>query len=235
MKKLILLSITDFKLIFRDPSLRVFLVMPLLIYALVLFLVPKLAEAYPGFEAYIPVVLMGATMQTSTMFGFIYSMVLIHEKELEVAKVYGILPVSKTAFVTARLLIPFGISALFTFVLLLIQGFFIFDILSMVLLAILCGLFAPLLTLVVCILSKNKMEGMTWFKLVNLLVSIPLAAYFIPAYTYFFGIIPTHWAFQVLDKMVLGQSIVLPLLLGFSYALILLFILIKRFAKVHFR
>ena len=93
MQRLILLSITDFKLIFRDPSLRIFLAMPLLIFAIVLLAVPELVEAFAGFEEYIPLILMGATMQTSTMFGFIYSFVLIDEKDIGVAKVYGVLPV----------------------------------------------------------------------------------------------------------------------------------------------
>lgn len=234
MRQLILLSITDFKLIFRDPSLRFFLVMPLLIFGIVVVVLPILVETYHGVEKFIPIVIMGATLQTSTMFGFIYGMVLIHEKDILVAKVYGILPVSKTGFVSSRLLIPFGISTLLTFLLLIVQPFYSFPIVSMALLAILCGLLEPLLTLSVSILSKNKMEGMTWFKLVNLLMSIPLAAFFIPKYTALFGIIPTHWAFQTLNKMVLGEPIIMQLSIGLVFVSILLVFLIKRFAKVHF-
>lgn len=75
---------------------------------------------------------------------------------------------------------------------------------------------------------------MTWFKLVNLLASIPLAAFFIPKYSAFFGIIPTHWVFQNLSKMVLGEPIILPLSIGFIFVSILLVVLIKRFAKYIF-
>lgn len=234
MRHLILLSFTDFKLIFRDPSLRFFLAMPLLIFGIVVVALPKLAETYDGLEKFIPIIIMGATLQTSTMFGFIYAMVLIHEKDTLVAKVYGILPVSKTGFVTSRLVIPFVISTLITFLLLLVQPFYSFPIVSMALLAILCGLLEPLLTLSVSNLSKNKMEGMTWFKLMNLLMSIPLVAFFIPKYTAFFGIIPTHWTFQTLNKMVLDEPIILPLFIGLVFVSILLVFLIKRFTKVHF-
>lgn len=122
MRQLIFLSLTDFKLIFRDPSLRIFLVMPLLILAVVIVALPMLIDSYNGVEEYVPIVLMGATMQTSTMFGFIYSMVLINEKDIQVAKVYGILPISKTGFVASRLLIPFTISTLITFIMLVEQN-----------------------------------------------------------------------------------------------------------------
>lgn len=234
MRQLIFLSITDFKLIFRDPSLRVFLVMPLLIFAIVLVALPLLVTSYSGVDKYVPIVLMGATMQTSTMFGFIYSMVFINEKEIQIAKVYGTLPVSKTGFVTSRLVIPFTISTLTTFLMLVVQPFYSFSFLSMALLAILCGLLAPLLTLLVSIYSKNKMEGMTWFKFANLLVSVPLAAFFISKYTIFFGVIPTHWAFQTLDKMILDENYFLPVFIGIAFVAALLIFVIKRFARVHF-
>lgn len=234
MSQLIFLSTTDFKLIFRDPSLRIFLALPFLIFAIILLLMPFLESTYEGAKAFVPIVLMGATMQTSTMFGFIYSMVLIHEKDIQVAKVYGVLPVSKMGYVLSRMLIPFILSSLMTLGLLLVQPFYTFPFLPMLLLSIFCGLMTPLLALVVTILSKNKMEGMTWFKLVNLLMSIPLAAFFIPQYTLLFGISPTHWAFQALDDMSKGGGGYTSIFIGFIYSLGLLFFLLKRFTKVHF-
>lgn len=234
MRQLIFLSYTDFKLIFRDHSLRIFLAMPLLILGIVVGALPVLVDSYNGVEEYVPIVLMGATMQTSTMFGFIYSMVLINEKDIHVAKVYGILPVSKTGFVASRMVIPFVFSTLITFILLAIQPFYSFSFLSMALLAILCGLLAPLMALLVSVFSKNKMEGMTWFKFANLLVSVPMGAFFISKYTIFFGVIPTHWAFQTLDKMILGENYFSPLFIGLGFVSVLLIFMIKRFASVHF-
>ena len=234
MKHLLKLAVTDFKLIFRDPSLRIFLVMPLLIFATVLLALPWVVESFEGAEKYVPIVLMGATMQSSTMFGFIYSMVLINEKDIHVARVYGILPVSKIGFVASRLVFPFAISTGTTFALLAVQPFYTFSLVSMALLAILCGLLAPLLTLLVCIMSKNKMEGMTWFKFINLLISAPLAAFFIAKYTDVFGVIPTHWAFQTLDRMIHGENYLMPLSIGLGFVAVLLIFIVRRFARVHF-
>ena len=234
MKNLLLLSITDFKLIFRDSSLRIFLAMPLLIIAIVLLAVPALIEEYPIVQDYVSYVLMGASLQTSTMFGFIYSMVLIHEKDIQVAKVYGILPVSKKGFIATRQVIPFVLSALVTFLLLQVQPFYIFRLEDIILFSLLCGLFAPLLTLSVTLFSKNKMIGMTWFKLMNLLVSVPLVGFFIPCCAWAFAIIPTYWVFETLNRMVLGEMILIPVTIGFVASIGLLYFLIWRFSKSHF-
>ncbi|NPD44084.1 MULTISPECIES: hypothetical protein [unclassified Lentimicrobium] len=234
MKNLLLLSITDFKLIFRDSSLRIFLAMPLLIIAMVLFGLPALIEEYPIVQHYASYILMGASLQTSTMFGFIYSMVLIHEKDIQVAKVYGVLPVSKMGFIASRQVIPFTLSALVTFLLLQVQSFYIFKIEDAILFSLLCGLFAPLLSLSVTLFSKNKMEGMTWFKLMNLLVSIPLVGFFIPCCAWAFAIIPTYWVFETLNSMALGEMILMPIIIGFGLSIGLLYLLIWRFSKSHF-
>lgn len=234
MKNLLLLSITDFKLIFRDSSLRIFLAMPLLIIAIVLIAVPALIEEYPIVQDYVSYILMGASLQTSTMFGFIYSMVLIHEKDIQVAKVYGILPVSKKGFIATRQVIPFVLSALVTFLLLQLQSYYVFKIEDVILFSLLCGLFAPLLTLSVTLLSKNKMIGMTWFKLMNLLVSVPLVGFFIPCCAWAFAIIPTYWVFETLNRMALGEVILMPISIGLTCSIGLLYLLIWRFSKSHF-
>lgn len=235
MPQLVLLSITDFKLIFRDTSLRVFLIMPLLVFAVILLFLPYLNNTYVEVAPFIPIVLMGATVQTSTMFGFIYAMVLIDEKDMEVAKVYGVLPVSQTGYIISRLIIPFLISTLMTLLLMLVQPFYKFEIIPMVFLSMLCGLMAPVMALLVSILSKNKMEGMTWFKLVNLLTTIPLAAFFVDGFDFLFGLLPTHWAFQALDGMIRGEGSGLFILAGFVYVFVLLGFFVKRFIVVHFK
>lgn len=234
MKHLILLSITDFKLIFRDPSLRIFLALPLLILAMVVFGLLALIEEYPIVNDYVCYVLMGASLQTSTMFGFIYSMVLIHEKDIQVAKIYGVLPVSKKGFIATRQVIPFSLSTLVTFLLLQLQSFYIFKLEDVILFSLLCGIFAPLLSLSVTLLSKNKMEGMTWFKLMNLLVSVPLVGFFIPCCAWAFAIIPTYWVFETLNHMVLGEMVLIPVIIGFVVSIGLLYLLIWRFSKSHF-
>ncbi len=235
MNQLIKTSISDFKLVFRDPSLRIFLVVPFLAIAVVNMLLPYLIANYQGVVDYIPYVLMAATLQMSTMFGFIYCIVLIEEKDTEVAKVYGILPISKSGFITFRLVIPFMFSTIFAWILLESQPFFSFLIFESLTIAVLAGLIAPFFALVVTVFSKNKMAGMTWFKLFNLLISIPLVAFFTPkGYSGLFGIIPSHWIFQGMNDLILGNSFILHVSIGFLLTILVLSFLINRFSKYHF-
>lgn len=234
MKRIIVLILNDFRLIFRDPSLRIFLGVPLLIFAIVLLLVPWLIGKYPVVAAYAPIVLMGAVVQTSIMFGFIYCMVLIHEKDLGVARVYGILPVSKPGFLLTRLLIPFIVSTLMAGILLIVQPYYTLPAAGILWVSILSGLMAPVIALLVAVFSKNKMEGMTWFKMVDLVIIIPLVVYLVPGIEPFFWIIPTHWIFQMLQLMVEGHSFLIPGAIGSGAVLMVLALLFRRFTWVHF-
>ena len=226
------LAMVDFKMVFRDPSLRIFLIMPALIFAIVLIFLPYAMKNYQAISYYMPIILMGATVQTSTMFGFIYSMVFIHEKDINVARVYSILPFSKIYFIVARLLFPFAISTILTLLLLLWQPFYAFSFLSMVALSILCGLVTPILALLVTVVSKNKMVGMTWYKLANLVIAIPLVAYLVPGYDAYFFIFPTHWIYQVLHGMMEGGPTFFIFCVAYIYTLLVGWFLLQRFKKM---
>ena len=173
-------------------------------------------------------------MQSSVMFGFIYSMVLIHEKEISVSKVYGILPISQSKLIYLRLIVPLIFATTVTYVLFLWQPFIFSSHASFLGLALLCGIFAPLLAMLISVLSSNRMEGMTWFKLVNLIMVLPLIVYFIPDLGNWLGFIPTHWAYQMLAGMAVDGSSLWSFLMGLIYALLLLIWLVKRFTSTHF-
>lgn len=235
MNQLLNISISDFKLVFRDPSLRTFLFMPVLVLLIIDVFLPWLAGEYEVVTEYVPYVIMAASLQTSTMFGFIYCMVFIDEKDTQVSKMYGILPVSKFYFILFRLLIPFLMSTFMTFVLLYGQPFFEMSAIGALIFALLAALVAPVFALSISILSKNKMTGMTWFKLINLLATLPLLAYFIPgSLGNIFGIVPTYWLFNGLEAAFITGDSLLPVGIGFLFSTLLLILLTLRFVRSHF-
>lgn len=235
MNQLLNVSISDFKLIFRDASLRVFLFLPGLIYLLLNFFLPWLVSRFEEVSEYVPYVVILATIETTQMFGFIYSMVLIDEKEMEVAKVYGVLPVSKIGFILFRLIIPCLITVLLTWILLIIQPFYVLSLMASLLFSVLAGMIVPVYALGVSILSKNKMEGMVWIKIFNIAVVLPVVAFFVPeALTFLFAVFPTYWAFQGLNQLIEGSTFFWHLMAGFIYFFILLMLTARKFSKVHF-
>jgi len=226
---------SDFRLIFRDRSLRIFLLLPFLVVIVIKGVLPHLAGKYEQVIEYVPYVLMAATLQTSTMFGFIYSMVLIDEKDTGVNKVYGILPVSKKGLVIYRLLFPFVFASTVTFIILVLQPFYNFTPLFNVLISLLTGFLGPIFALIVTNFSSNKMQGMTWYKGVNALINLPLLVFFIPEkFSLLFGWIPSHWIFQSIDQYILGQPHLPSLVGGYVLCLGILVALIAQFSKKHF-
>jgi len=233
MQQLINITISDFKLIFRDPSLRVFLFLPILILGVVYVFLPYLAHRFEEVMPYVPYVLMASTVQAGTMFGFVYCMVFIDEKDTQVARIYGVLPMSRANFTALRLLIPMVVATLFTLVLLLIQPFYSISMLASFLVALSTSILVPIMALSISVLARNKMEGMTWYKIINLVVTVPLVAFFVPDFQMYFGVLPTYWAFVSLGDII-ENGISISLLVAFVYLIGLSLFLLKKHLQTHF-
>ncbi len=236
MKKLLKIAVNDFRLVFRDNSLKIFIFLPLLNLVVIRYAVPFIDGIYPVAQDYIHIILMLATMQGSIAFGFIYSMVLVDEKDTQVAKVYGILPISKFWFVVFRLIPPFLSATLSTVLLLLAEPFYNLPLVSILVYSTLAGLVSPLMTLFVATAAKNKIEAMTWQKLFNLPLFLPVLAFFVPAsFSFVFAIFPPFWAYQGLNSLIEGGNFAVYMLTGFAHSILLLALMIKRFSGSHYK
>lgn len=235
MERLIKVTINDFKLVFRDNSLLFFIFLPFLNVLVIRYGLPYAISLFEVLNDYVYLILMLISMQGSLAFGFIYSMVVIDEKDTQVAKVYGILPISQIGFVLFRLIAPLFFSAAATFSILLFQPFYEISLFANLVYSILTGLVSPLMVLVVSILSKNKIEGMTWQKLYNIPVSLPVLAFLVPVgFSYLFIIFPTYWAYQGFNNLINGRAFFIQFLIGFLYSLFWIIFVARRFTKTHF-
>jgi len=236
MKKLAKVAANDFKLVFRDNTLKIFIILPLLNLPVIRYGVPYITGIYDFLQDYIALILMLATMQGSIAFGFIYSMVLVDEKDTNVAKVYGILPISKFWFVVFRLIPPFILATLATFLLLLVEPFYNLPVISNLVYSALAGLVAPLMILFIAIVAKNKIEAMTWQKLFNIPLFLPVAAFFVPvSFSFVFALSPTFWTYQAFNFFVKGGNFWVYMLIGYAHSIFLIILMIERFTRRHFK
>lgn len=236
MKTLIKAAVNDFRLVFRDNSLKIFLALPIFNLLAIRYGLPYVAGIYEFLRDYIHIILMFAAMQGAVAFGFIYSMVLVDEKDTNVAKVYGILPISKFWFVVFRLIPPFLLASLATFLLLLFQTFYDLPLISNLVFSALTGLVAPLMIIFIAIVAKNKIEAMTWQKLFNIPLYLPILAFFVPTIISFvLAIFPTFWAYQGFNSLIEGRNFWIYILIGFAHSLLLLAWFVKKFNTIHFR
>jgi fluoroquinolone transport system permease protein len=235
MKKILRLALIDFKLIFRDPSLRTFLFFPIVLLGLIIWALPALVMKYDLLTPYIPIFLVVAVIENTQMFCFISSMVLIDEKESDVAKVYGVVPFTKWQFIVSRFLIPYFFTTLLNFILFYIQPFYTVSFISNLAISLLTALIVPIYVLSINTIVKNRMQGMVYIKGFNMLVLIPIVAFFVPEkFKHFFGFFPTHWIFQSVENLTKGISIVTMSTIGFLFLGVLLFFVSKQFIKKHF-
>jgi fluoroquinolone transport system permease protein len=235
MKKIISLAITDFKLIFRDPSLKAFLFLPLLLFAVFIWLIPNMVEKYDILNPYLSIFLMVGVIENTQTFSFISTMVLIDEKETDVAKVYGVVPLNSLEFISSRLLIPYIITVMFNVVLLRVQTFYPIDWTSNILISMLSGLILPIYILGINSIVKNRMEGMIYVKAFNMLVLIPIAAYFVPSsFKYIFSILPTFWLYESIETFTHNSSMLIPMVIGYAFFAIATIWISKVFLRKHF-
>lgn len=235
MKKIIKLALIDFKLIFRDPSLRTFLFFPVILISLIIWALPALVAKYDFLVPYLPVFLVVAVIENTQMFCFISSMVLIDEKESDVAKVYGVVPFTKWQFIVSRFLIPYFFTVILNLILFNIQPFYTISWSNNLTISLLTALIVPIYVLAINAIVKNRMQGMVYVKAFNMLVLIPIAAFFVPEkFKHFFGFFPTHWIFQSVDNVTKGLSIATVSIIGFLFLGLLLLFVSKQFIKTHF-
>lgn len=235
MKKILKLAVTDFKLIFRDPSLYAFLVLPFLLYALLIWFVPGLVERYDILLPYLPLFLVIGVVENTQVFSFISSMVLVDEKESNVATLYGVVPISNIQYLLSRFTFPFLITVLLNVGLLLVQPFYEIGFGTNLAISVLTAMIVPTYVLGINSIVENRMQAMIYIKAFNIIVLLPFVAFFVPdGFVHLFGFLPTHWIFQSVANMTKGASFALFAVIGILYFGGLMIWLSRLFVKKHF-
>ena len=223
MNQLLTLSLNDFRVVFRDPMLRIFLFLPLLVIALVVWGVPFLFSVYPTAKDYDYVILMWAGLQTATMFGFISGFVFLEEKDAQVFTALRVMPITAGILIGVRLLLGVSITLVVNTLLFSLTQWVSMSWVQIIVTAFQLALLAPLLTLALVTFAQNKVEGLAQFKVYNLLAILPTLIYFLP-YSVLHGlaIIPTYWTFRSIEAMDNGGPYLVYTGIGFVEYLIVL-------------
>lgn len=232
MNRIITLVLGDFRQIWRDSTLATFLFIPVIVTLFVRFFVPYITEIYPIVADYHSILMMNAAIQTATMFGFIVSFISLDEKDENVLQVIRVLPISPYYFLTYRLLFATIISSFGAFLTILFGGIAYPGLLNAMLVAIQFGLLAPMLALLISIFAQNKVEGMAYFKGLNLVFLLPIL-YFLLDFPFkvIFAVIPTFWTFTLYQKSLDQSSSMAYFSLGFAYYLLIIAVLFFQYKK----
>lgn len=216
----------EFRHIARDQMLLVFLFAPLILYAFVRWAVPALEQAFPPIVDYYPYISMFGAMQTSILMGFISAFILLEEKDEQVIQALRILPLRAATFLLYRLT---GATILATggaWLIIRWGGLVHVGGWEALLLAFQFGLLAPLISLVVSTFARNKIEGVAYFKILDLVILAPILTFFFPGWmTRVLALVPVYWSFHAYDAAIKGAYFMLWFaagLLAYAIAMIML-------------
>ncbi len=233
---LIKMAISDFRLIFRDPTLWLFLLLPVLLNLMVVYLLPYVFNKFPVLNPYVSVFLNIALIENTMVFCIISTLVLIEEKETGTARVYATLPVTKSLLILSRLALPYLLTVVINFITLNLQKFYPLTLSAQLQAALLTSLVMPVYVLLVSSHAKNRIEAMVFIKLYNFLVLLPVAAFFITTnFRHGFGLLPTHWLLQSNEVIYTAQSNPVFYMIYLAFMMVLLWWSGRRFIQSHFQ
>lgn len=116
-----------------------------------------------------------------------------------------------------------------------IQPFYTIGLVDNLVISFLTALTVPLYVLSINAIVKNRMQGMVYIKAFNMIVLIPIVAFFVPEnFKHVFGVLPTHWIFQSIDNLTNQLPILGLSAIGFLFIGVLIWLASRQFIRKHF-
>jgi len=232
MKSILTYTRNDLRLIFRDPVLYFMFFVPVLFIILLRFAMPPLFEVLPVLTSYKMVILASICLVTAMFPAFIFSFIMLDEKDLEVLAAIRVLPVSADGFILHRLLFICLFSFFYNLLILVLSNLTEWSLAKMLLVSVPVAMISPASCLIITAFASNKIVGTTWMKGLNFLFMIPVLTYiFEGSWEYILGILPYYWIFKIYDPGFQSLPFTINYAVGLSYILILTYISTMLFKK----
>ncbi|MBN1116722.1 MAG: hypothetical protein JXA77_05940 [Bacteroidales bacterium] len=188
---------SDIKNIFRDKSLAFVIFVPFIFLALLRIAPPVYEQYAPVMELYRAHILSVFCLISTALMGFVLSFILLEEKDQSLFPVFQVLPLPIGRLLLLRTLVIMIYGFLASLLLIFGTGLVDFGISKSILLALSCSLTGPSSTFIITSFARNKIEGVTFFKLLNTVLMLPVTGVFIKSKLgLLFGIFPHYWIFS---------------------------------------
>lgn len=184
------------KHISRDGMLYVICIAPVFMVGLIDWVVPQFVASILPFdiEPYYLLLDLFVAILVPYLFCFASSMAILEEIDQNVSPYLAVTPLGKRGYLVSRLILPAAISAVITFLMLVVGSLTRLSLLEALLLSIFMAFVAVISSMMVVVFAKNKVEGMAISKMSGLI----MIGLFIPFFIhdniqYLFGFMPTFW------------------------------------------
>jgi fluoroquinolone transport system permease protein len=212
------LAAADSQILWRDPLLGWVLLLPLGVALMIRVLVPPIADALAdngvGLEPYYPLIMSGYLMTAPGIVGMVVGFMLLDERDARTLSALRVTPLSIRSYLGYRLTGPLIVGTFTTLVAYPLAGLAPTPLSILFPIAVIGGLSAPTLALVLAIAAPNKVAGFAVVKVLNLVNLLPLIAYFVPMPAQLVaGVLPAFWPMRALWAAA-GQQPVSPFLVA---------------------
>jgi fluoroquinolone transport system permease protein len=225
----------------RDALLRWLVVLPLLIALLMRIILPviisRLEEAlhfslgnfYPAVAGY------ALLITAPVMCGMVIGFLLLDERDDRTLLALRATPLPLSGYLAWRLALPLLLSVVATLAAFSLAGLTQLSLPGLLICALAAAPFAPLVALALAVYAQNKVQGFALVKASGVFQMAPLVAYFVRAeWQPAFGLFPTYWPAKLFWTLQEGKAQAwLYLAAGLAYQVLLLRILLQRFARLN--
>lgn len=196
--------------------------------------VPILSEYFPEIKNYYWLVEASFCILSGSTPAFLTAFIMLDEKDEHLISVLKTTPVPYPRIISYRVFFLMLTSFFFTLIFLSFNKLVAHSLLTVLLTSILASFVPALLLLFILPLARNKIEGVTLFKGINMILFIPIAAFFVaPEWKNVFGIIPFYWIYELLHTNE-GTNLIsffIGMLANSSFLFLLVLYFNKRFIK----
>ena len=214
------LMYADSRVLWRDPLLGWVLLLPLAMALLLRVGIPKVGDALfasNGFDLapYHPLIMSGYLMTAPAIVGMVIGFLLLDERDARTLMALRVTPLSMRRYLAYRIALPLVVGTLATLAGYPLVGISPLPFASLAAIAVVAGLWAPLLALVLATAAPNKVAGFAVMKVLNSVNLIAVASFFLPLPLQFAaGILPSYWPMRALWSVAAGEDFALQLTIG---------------------
>lgn len=209
----------DRRVLWRDPLLVWMTAMPIGM-ALLIRVVVRAVE-HPtggiGFDLapYHVVIMGGYLMSAPGIIGFVIGFLLLDERDAGTLRALRVTPLSTRHYLAYRIAGPLVVGTASTLAGYPLAGLTPLSAGTLLPIAAVASLAAPLLALVLAAAAPNKVAGFAVVKVLNGVNLLPIASFFVPTpVQYAAGVVPTYWPMRALWSAAGGESYAHVLVIG---------------------
>ncbi|HMB89918.1 MAG TPA: hypothetical protein VKP65_03670, partial [Rhodothermales bacterium] len=175
---------------------------------------------------------------TPQLSGLLIGFLLLDERDDRTLTALQVTPLSMNTYVAYRLALPMLVSLAATYLVVWMVDMDMADVPYTTLLpiALLAALEAPIFGLMLVAVAKNKVQGLALMKAMGIFSVAPIAAWFVAEpWQYWLGVVFTYWPAKAFWQTMDGEPMGLALGVGCLLHLAILALLLRRFNRVMYR